>query len=274
MLHRVALTMMLMAALQVPVQAQSSSRALVRSDPRGQYALLRDLYSQAYAAKPVKIDPAEIDLIECGTDPPAVAINSALENYDEAVRPLAQAAYDVVHTRALLTAAGYPERVWGGLLEQFEQRQLALVIVEVRNYVPGSWGGDTDRPSQENARRFYDRLGSTLNAYRRSSGGGLPPVNSEGGCGAGEVSVLVKVVPADGSVLFIPKFFYQFCQKQGVNPADRQGCVWWREASDGELKGLAGDYVYRAIWPDGRTRDGSISFNSSQDGRTFVIRHP
>src|ERR1044071_3384586 len=147
MFHRVVMTMIMTVALHA--QAPSTSRALVRTDPRAQYALFKELYRQAYAAKPVKIDPGAIYLIECGTDPPAVAINSALENYDEAVRPLAYAAYDIVHMRALLTAAGYPERVWGGLLEQFEQRQLALVIAEVRNYVPGAEVDGTPHPSEE-----------------------------------------------------------------------------------------------------------------------------
>ena len=272
MLHCVALTMMLAAALQAP--AQTTSRARVRTDPRAHYAMLKELYQQAYAATAVRIDPGGIDLIDCGYDPPAVAINAALDNYNEAVSPLAHAAYDIVHLRAVLTAAGYPERVWGPRLAQFESQQLALVIDDVRTFVPREQGGGGDDRASENARRFYDRMAATLNAYRRSSGANLPPVTDEGGCGAGEVGIQIKTVPANAFVLFIPKFFYQLCQKQGVDPTDVRRCDWWREAQDGMIMGFAGDYLYRARWPDGSTRDGRLSFNHPQDDQTFVIRKP
>ena len=245
----------------------------MRSDPRAHYALLKDLYRQAYAAKPVRVDPSGIDLTDC-EDTPAESITEALTNYDDAVLPLAQLAHEIVRVRAVLAAAGYPERVWAPLVDQFEQRQLPLVIAEVRNYRPQQQGGFEETPAAKNTQLFQDRLAATLESYRRSSGANLPPLSNEGGCGAGEVGVLVKTVPANGSVLFIPKFFYQLCQKQRVDPADPRRCDWWREAPEGMLMGFAGDYLYRAIWPDGATRDGRISFNDPKDGQTFVIRHP
>lgn len=187
--------------------------------------------------------------------------------------PLITAAHDVTRLRALFIAAGYPEQVWKPLLVEYEEQQLEIAIAEARSG-PHSREGFETSPADEHSGAFYPRFARALNAYRRTSGADLPEVMIEGGCGAGEIGVYVKTSPPNASVVFIPRFFYQLCQKQGVDPTNVGRCDWWREAAEGMLQGFAGDYIYRARWPDGTTREGRISFTDPTEGQTFVIRKP
>ena len=86
--------------------------------------------------------------------------------------------------------------------------------------------------------------------------------------------VSVATVPIAAQVMFIPTFFYELCKVQKQNADDPNGCPQWREAVEGKLQSVAGDYMYFVRWRDGVVRRGKRSFDMGDDGRTITLRKP
>jgi hypothetical protein len=153
---------------------------------------------------------------------------------------------------------GVPERVWKPLVTNYEDNQLPLVLASK----DPDLGYKSEMP----------RIASALNRYRLQSNASLPKFVVDGGCGAGDVRVRVVLRPRSGRIFFIPRFAYLVCEKQGIDSDDTIKCDRWREAIDGSLIYVAGDYIYLARWADGTVRKGPLGFNSpDQDGATFYI---
>ena len=179
----------------------------------------------------------------------------------ERMRSLAQTAnvaYEIAWLQAVLTKLGYPREAWSGLLSRYESELLAARSIDRQQTVKAA---------------SIQRIVAALTAYRRGHPS-LPPVTSEGGCGAGEIGVKIRTVPSDGRVEFIPVFFYELCRKQSANPNDAAQCPYWRQPAEGLLFSVAGDYFYRAVWRDGRTSNGRLSFTKLEDGQVVTFRKP
>jgi hypothetical protein len=174
----------------------------------------------------------------------------------------ADVAFDVVTWRAAFQRLGFPASTWQQPLTDYEQK-------EVDRTIAGAAPIDEDPI----AAAFDKTMVQRLNAYRAVHTG-LPRIVSVGGCGAGEGTVAIATVPIGGQVLFIPTFFYQLCKVEKQNADDPNSCPRWREAIEGKLQSVAGDYLYRARWPDGVTRRGTLRFDMGDDGKTITLRKP
>jgi hypothetical protein len=247
--------------------AQTSS-SLMSSDPRGQYLAIKQAMQQMYNRSGPEIrstltlhdDPRGYDLNHCvdGSD------FLGWSGVDALTTHFANLAFDTVIWRNNLAKIGYPAEIVDPLLSEYETARLAGALrspPETRN-------------QQDTANdRFLERFRARLADYRRSKPS-LTPIIVEGGCGAGEVSVSIATEPRGAQVMFIPTFFYELCKAQRLDPDDTQRCNRWREAVDGTLSHVAGDYLYTARWPDGVTRRGTLSFTFREDGQRILLRKP
>lgn len=212
------------------------------------------------------------DLMTCddGTDYIA-GFNEAGRPIDPAESRTASAAFQSVWFERTLSRLGYPPAVWQPALAGMETAYLALLRA------PPAAAGPDDDPFLANDRIEDEARGALLpllNAYRAQENPALPLAYIEGGCGAGEIGITVATSPANGVVQFIPVFFHRLCSVQGIDPDDPGTCDHWREPAEGVLFDVAGDYRYRAYWPDGSRRTGTLAFTNLEDGQTVTIRKP
>jgi hypothetical protein len=174
----------------------------------------------------------------------------------------ADVAFDVITWRNAFRRLGFPASTWQQPLTGYEQE-------EVDRTIAGQAPAEDDPVPDAFERTMVQRL----NAYRAAHPA-LPEITRAGGCGAGEGTVAIATVPIGGQVLFIPTFFYQLCKVEKQNADDPNSCPRWREAIEGKLQSVAGDYLYRVRWPDGVTRRGTLRFDMGDDGTTITLRKP
>lgn len=184
---------------------------------------------------------------------------------DEVESQLAATAFAVLRLEHLLRGQRYPDASWRPVLERHEQ----AVLDKIRS----------DPPRPDNFEAYSDldiglqqSLLASLRAHREQSDPSLLLPVAEGGCGAGELGILVATEPAGGVAEFIPVFHYRLCGVRGVDPDDTRACDHWREAADGMLFDVAGDYRYRVRWPDGHVSGGKLSFINLEEGQTVTLR--
>ena len=284
-----AVAFLLALALPCGALAQVSS-ALVVADPKAQYYIIKRAMQQMYERGGLHSNISRVaadgyDIVHCesgsdyfGEQPPADALFVALANL----------AADIVIWRNDFRRLAVPEAVWRPVLIEIEDTQLAFRLQEGRlqegrlqegrlqegRLQEGRAPDGTDAPSERRYASQQRQLLSALNAYRAQSGGRRAPFQMEGGCGAGDFNVTITAAPRTGRVFFIPVFFHELCKAQQLDPDDRGACNHWREAVDGTLAYVAGDYRYQAVWPDGATRSGPLSFTHLQEGQIVTIRKP
>lgn len=183
---------------------------------------------------------------------------------------LAQVAYARIGLSTQLTALGYPSRLWKPLLDEWEEGSVDWIL----SGQPGEFPWDKQQATLEETidTPFMHHLSTTLNAYRNAENPSLPETMLGGGCGAGEVQILVKTEPAGGTVQIISVFQRMLCSAKGQNPDDTRECAEWHEAGNGFVPSVVGDYRYQATWPDGGKRDGFLRFESLTDGDTVTLR--
>jgi len=159
-----------------------------------------------------------------------------------------------------LRALGYPAFVWQLWVARYEASAISFA-----DKVPPA--------------RFYEEwhppelqgLQTKLEAYWRSHRYLAKTTARALGCGAGEQMFKLATQPRGAQVLVIPSFFYELCQVQRINADDTSRCRHWREVLDGTISTVSGDYHYRARWPDGTMRVGSLSFDHVR-GDTLTLR--
>jgi hypothetical protein len=174
----------------------------------------------------------------------------------------ADVALDVIVWRSAFERLGFPSSTWQQPLAGYEQKEVDRAIA------------GTAPPDEDPIAAAFDKaMVQQLNAYRAAHPG-LPRIVDVGGCGAGEGTVTIATVPVGGQVLFIPTFFYQLCKVEKQNADDPSSCPRWREAIEGKLQSVAGDYLYRVHWPDGTIRRGTLRFDMGDDGKTITLRKP
>ena len=174
----------------------------------------------------------------------------------------ADVAFDVITWRSAFRRLGFPASTWQQPLSDYEQKEIGGAIA------------GTARSDEDPVAAAFDKaMVRRLNAYRASHPS-LPRIVDVGGCGAGEGTVTIATVPLGAQVLFIPTFFYQLCKVEKQNADDPSSCPRWREAIEGKLQSVAGDYLYRVRWPDGVIRHGTLRFDMGDDGKTITLRKP
>lgn len=181
----------------------------------------------------------------------------------------ADIAFDVIVWREALTKLGYPATLWQPSLVTYEQQEVDRAIaLPTPIYFAFSAKDAPDAGSST-----IGTMIGKLNAYRTQHPT-LPELITQGGCGAGGATVSIATAPLAVQVLFIPTFFYDLCKVQKQNADDPNSCPQWREAVQGKLESVAGDYRYLVRWSDGVLRRGKLSFDMNDDGHTITLRKP
>jgi hypothetical protein len=256
------------AALAVALTASAASPAL-GADLRGQYSEMKLTFQRMYdhgdIHPRIKRSGGKVELVDCTTGSSYLGSDS----FDDSTYQIANLAYEVVRLRRLFSALGYPERVWQPLLTEFEQGQMRWALQKGK-----STGGWETPPEQRHAEAYQRKFQAALNRYRQEAAPRLPAVTIGGDCGEGEVGVKIRTEPRNGRVVFIPVFFHELCKTRGINPDDPGRCDRWREPAEGVLFDVAGDYFYRATWPDGTLRRGRLSFTHLKEGQTVTLSKP
>jgi len=150
----------------------------------------------------------------------------------------------------------YPKSVWEPRLSAYESAEIDRLIRDA----------NSNDSAGDRSQALAHALAADLNDATREQRATLPKVIVEGGCGAGEFGVRIVTEPKGAQVLFIPSFFYELCRAQNVDPEDTTRCKRWREAIDGTVTQVAGDYSYVARWADGVTRRGKLRFTDAEEG--------
>jgi hypothetical protein len=260
-LWRAAIAATLLVAAAAPAHAEDAEP--MRQGPP--YAAIKTVMQKLYDGGDRDIralyGKGDYDLYHCRTGGEYLGMGVT---DDDTTGSYANLAFDTVVWSNNLKKMTYPAAVWQPPLTAYEAEELKL-IAETPLEAMNDWG--------ERRTKFLKSLAEKLAAYRA----GKPKLRKivvEGGCGAGEVNVTIATEPKGGQVLFIPTFFHELCKVQKVDPDDAAACTRWREAVDGTLSQVSGDYLYQVKWPDGATRKGKLSFNKLEEGQTVTLRKP
>lgn len=209
-------------------------------------------------------DNGTVDLFNCKLGREFLG-NETEITQDIFIEELSDIALQVVLIKWNLTQLGYPSQLWLPNLKIFEKN--------VMNKVSSARidGGYLNFSESEMRSQVLKKIVPVLNQYRIKKARHLPPVESEGGCGAGEIGINISTTPQNGRVWLIPTFYYELCRLNNIDPFDMNKCTRWREHIKGLLFDVAGDYRYQAIWPDGFIKKGTLTFTNVEYGQTIVI---
>jgi hypothetical protein len=254
------LTALVLGCISVGAQVGTQkSSTLVKTDPAKQYQLVYATMEQFYRHGVLRsnIDPKSefYDLNICDPEGYLGAVDDK-EPTDETLGYLASLAEETVVWRNDFMKLGIPDDVWGPLVSSYES-----VVIKRGGVFEGNQGV-----------AGRNQIVAALNKYRRQANRRLPEFTDEGGCGAGEINVNIRLLPADGQLFLIPVFLFKLCQAQHLNAADPGSCDRWTEVINGTASYVSGDYLYLARWTDGTVRCGPLGFKSvNQEGKTFQI---
>jgi hypothetical protein len=85
----------------------------------------------------------------------------------------------------------------------------------------------------------------------------------DGGCGAGEIRVLVKI-PEGSAALLINTFHFTLCQARGTDPWNQQACFGWKSVGKMPML-LSGAYRYVLTLTNGIKKTGDLLINQKQE---------
>jgi hypothetical protein len=86
----------------------------------------------------------------------------------------------------------------------------------------------------------------------------------EGGCGAGEILVAVKI-PVGSAALLINTFHFTLCQARGTDAWNAQACYGWKTVGKIPMM-LSGAYRYVLTGADGQKKVGDVLINKNNGG--------
>jgi hypothetical protein len=86
----------------------------------------------------------------------------------------------------------------------------------------------------------------------------------DGGCGAGEILVSVKI-PAGSAALLINTFHFTLCQARGTDAWNAQVCYGWKTVGKIPMM-LSGAYRYVLTTVDGQKKIGDVVVNKNNGG--------
>jgi hypothetical protein len=203
------------------------------------------------------------DLYQCES---GASFIGAWASNEEIIPQLANLAFDVLSWTGDLRGLKYPPDLWEQQLREYEKSQLA----EMRR----SRDGQSDSRIHNRKLTFMKQIKTRLGAYQKLHPS-LAKINDTGSCRfivrSGEVPINIETDPAGAKVLLIPSFFYELCRAQNIDPDDTVRCRRWREALNGRVSQVSGDYLYVVQWSDGATRKGKLSVMDAR-GDTLVLR--
>jgi len=112
---------------------------------------------------------------------------------------------------------------------------------------------------KEDNERLLNELAKALNsALRRHE------YEVEGGCGAGEILVSVKI-PVGSAALLINTFHFTLCQARGMDPWNAQGCYGWKTVGKIPMM-LSGAYRYVLTMANGEKKVGDVLVDKKNGG--------
>jgi hypothetical protein len=251
--------------------AQTSTQRAF-SDPQATYAAIKSVMRKMqgdFGKRPWVTDEGVYYLNQCGDLRAKQHLMRTKRPYEDKdlFESLGGLASNVLTWTSDLTGLRYPRHIWEPLVAKFESEYLAGAI---GNYGRGRNEAKKPKGGQDTF-EFIQELERRLAAHRKSNPS-LVKVIAIDGCGDGEVVVKIVTDPRGGQVLFIPTFFYELCRAQNLNPEDTTRCNRWRQAEDGQLHDVIGNYQYIAKWRDGTIKKGMLRFGQREDGKTITVR--
>lgn len=154
---------------------------------------------------------------------------------------MADVAYEVTNAQDMLELNGYPPEVWRQELRKFEETAVARIH-------KGS-------PILEKMRMdLVKRINDAVKKRKLK----LRKFEFEA-CGGGPLSLTASIKPNEAEVFAIPKVFYRYCEKKGVDPLDRDQCDYWLPTiRNGDSVEMGGVYVYRVVFDGQETKPKTI----------------
>jgi hypothetical protein len=207
----------------------------------------------AYTGEPNLVFTGNLDVFE--PDPAEEA--EAASSVDEELLRLAQTTGLL---RAQLTAWGYPESIYEGVVADFEARSVEQLAA----------GGPNPIYSDT---AMADLIGR-IDAMRAANDPRLPSIDYVMQANATFVRpVILRSVPPGGRVWVITQLRFDVCKRTTSNPYDTAGCPQWREADPRNPMYLAGTYAFQVVWVDGRNVRGqrTIYNDRSNDPIVYVL---
>jgi hypothetical protein len=155
-----------------------------------------------------------------------------------------QLAFEAVVLERAMREAGYSEGVFRQALERYEKRRLAEIRGRVTAQPP-----DFQDPADIATRALVE----DLNLAREKLQPATPPFSMWGECDYHGAGVIVRTAPQDGRVWMSARRSFDLCRARRADPWNRDQCGRWREIQVGQPEMLPpGEYVYDAVWPNGR----------------------
>ena len=155
-------------------------------------------------------------------------------------------------------------------LTQYGEAETQRVNDYVRSHKPtprGDYPNFKDRNWEDDNEALLGSLARALNtALHRKK------YVVEGGCGAGEIFVSVKI-PAGSVALLINTFHFTLCQARGMDAWNAQVCYGWKTVGKVPML-LSGAYRYVLTAADGQKKVGDVLVNKNAAGDTghpFVL---
>ena len=204
--------------------------------------------------------PDSFDLYSCAEP------DKEPDKVDARTRELSDLAHTSILSEARQKAAGYSPDIWAEALRTEEREALRLLADPVPE-----WGTPEHDALLEQLTGLRNQAAATMELRRQTLQPELPPIISEGGCGAFETPFLVRAEPPGGRVWLTTRFTFQTCQALGKPAWDTSQCRWTEMVPDRPTY-LSGTYMVQARWPDGRTLRSSQRFqpDPEADAETAV----
>lgn len=220
-------------------------------------------------------DPQVYDVIDCNAE----AVDPA--NTDRVVARYGDLALQVSRIEVELARFGYRREIWEQPLSAYERAALERFAAdepptasEEFEREPGV--DDFEAPPDDATSTATDEAGfepepdrltllaREMEARRARLQSRMPPIVSEGGCGAGEGEFTIKMEPPSGRLWLINAFAFRVCERKFADPWDHRACSW-SEYGAGDEATASGRYIYEARWPDGTVRRGARILEGGYD---------
>jgi hypothetical protein len=205
-------------------------------DPKSAYFVLKDAIAQNYRVDAAYrqgggADASDFLLIEsCSYQPQFLPVQGPLQS------KLVNLAYKVLEVAYVLTKHNYPSSLWRDELAAAEMNALSRIASRQE-----PWLDYTD---------LIERIEGNAKRLKID----VPKLGHQVGCGGPPGTYKVKTTPPGGRAFLIPKMFYVFCERTGINPNDASKCDYWLPPiRDGGSEKLGGLYKYRVTWSNRET---------------------
>lgn len=166
-------------------------------------------------------------------------------------RALVNLAFEVLLTRAAMSANGIPSFYWEASLLQYEESTLRAL--ERKNYIIRNRDdvGASNLTYIELKGVAFSDLTEKINAAMQS--GKMDLTVREGECGGPPGELEIRTAPPRGIVHLLPRIFYLYCKRQGDDADDRRVCDHWiPPIHTPETVYVGGIYRYWIEWPNKR----------------------